>query len=1231
MFSRQQCHFITLTQMTWSRSPQQIVFIAERLRYFLPIVYISPHASVAGHLALSKLSQASSALGSMMLLRNFLCTISSSCNKHRGVVEPCRSPGFIHPPFFAMEIYMRNIAFNVDQHHLKADIAYILHGSNYSHSSNLPLNFEIYIFPQKRKGPYRTGALTLPSEDIGNQFLRDYGGTKPRSTPADVLDRIRRLPYADPTALRAQEEQAAELQIRSVSVTKIQFGWECRDGVFSVECERECSSAQLLFDDDRREFRVKIFSLSETRLIAIRVAQISSTSACIDGPSNTAVIFLSLNNPPNFESESSLANVTSIIAELFNVKTSPPPRQRWSAFDEGHEHVAQFTSTAIRLVCGSGPTDLETFRWFGRVAHMKVGDYCYPVEYRGLFSATVREQYDAWVKQLEWCVAFQVEALTRNWLVDLKEALSLRTQIERMVRDKGPEYTANLLRNFSSRAKVLYWYGDGQQASTDCIPQLFSLTEREFTSQSLPPIRERSAETFDCLHVVVTPVTITVDGPFPERLNRVMRTYKNNQDSFLRVSFADENRLQFRFDREVDGRDFINRRVKALLLHGLTIAGRHFQFLAYSQSALKEHAVWFVKPFDVADTRGGRRTIDAHTIIVDLGSFRDLAFDQKLIFCPARYGARISQSFTATDASISIEAEEIFHLEDIEDATGTYCFTDGVGTISTQLAKEIWKELSGKRRRGRRDRSYPRAFQIRFMGSKGMLSVDHTLTGRVVCLRPSMIKFDAPHSRIIEIARAFDKPGKYYLNRPLIMLLEGLGVPYEVFQTLQANAVREAQDSVESLERAARLLETYGLGASFRLTSAMLGLHKLGVGPLHDDSFWEQMMDFAVNHVLRELKHHARIPVPDSWTLAIGRPPPDSPFAQESLRNTVVFSIKGERPLPSYLGGGDLDGDVYNVTTIPALRPTRTYDGANYEPAEKKLVNHESTMDDVAEFVAEYISNTRYNCHYMAYHSRSKASQRCGGLPEDRPARSTAENTKAEIQDQARLECARNAQQRDGRFLQERARHWSFVQRNRPPRSENCGKSGEGQRRNLEDGREFIEDVLHEFYSDGPRQDDEVLLAVQHRVSEFISTDDYDDDTITGIWELYQSYVSRLRAICADHTLSHSRSAMLTEEEAVIGTIVAKCSQPRKRKDLMSRMREQTANLVKGVRTQIEGDEEQTSEYALRRAWIAFRLGSFEREYFGARSFTWIALAGVFDAIKEIEEEERTITRGGRR
>lgn len=111
--------------------------------------------------------------------------------------------------------------------------------------------------------------------------------------------------------------------------------------------------------------------------------------------------------------------------------------------------------------------------------------------------------------------------------------------------------------------------------------------------------------------------------------------------------------------------------------------------------------------------------VDAPTIIKSLGSFDTLQWDPQLIYCPARYAARLSQAFTATDASVTVEVEEIINLPDIN--AGQYCHTDGVGTISKEMAQDIWAELRKTRRRARRAKVHPSSFQVRFMGSKGML------------------------------------------------------------------------------------------------------------------------------------------------------------------------------------------------------------------------------------------------------------------------------------------------------------------------------------------------------------------------------------------------------------------------------------------------------------------------------------------------------------------------------
>jgi RNA-dependent RNA polymerase len=49
---------------------------------------------------------------------------------------------------------------------------------------------------------------------------------------------------------------------------------------------------------------------------------------------------------------------------------------------------------------------------------------------------------------------------------------------------------------------------------------------------------------------------------------------------------------------------------------------------------------------------------------------------------------------------------------------------------------------------------------------------------------------------------------------------------------------------------------------------------------------------------------------------------------------------------------------------------------------------------------------------------------------------------------------------------------------------------------------------------------------------------------------------------------------MLTEEEAAVGTIVARTSQPRYRRDVISKLRDQTNLQVKGVRNELISEED---------------------------------------------------------
>lgn len=266
--------------------------------------------------------------------------------------------------------------------------------------------------------------------------------------------------------------------------------------------------------------------------------------------------------------------------------------------------------------------------------------------------------------------------------------------------------------------------------------------------------------------------------------------------------------------------------------------------------------------FGIGDLDG--QQVTGATIRTRLGDFA------KVARCPARYGARLSQAFSATDPSVTVRAEDIRRVDE-KRALDNSLFTDGVGTITPDTAMLIWEAYTMSRsRRSRRAMRPPSAFQVRLGGCKGVFSVDYTRSGDQVYIRDSMEKFDAPDSLDIEIAKPFDRPTPGFLNRPLIMLLETLGLEKGTFLELQRNAVKVTKDAVESLGTASELLEAHGLGTSFSLKSVFGNMARMGADLGTQDDMWpflEHVLSFCTNHVLRDLKYRARIPIPNGCML----------------------------------------------------------------------------------------------------------------------------------------------------------------------------------------------------------------------------------------------------------------------------------------------------------------------------------------------------------------------------
>ncbi|KAG6872879.1 hypothetical protein C0995_005737 [Termitomyces sp. Mi166 len=1171
-----------------------------------------------------------------------------------------------------MEVFMRNISPNVTQNYLTNELSKILHGPRYSPSYPTPINFHVFLFKDKKGQRQHSGCgtLTLPSQQIGHKFLDEYGDgsattssftvggrrvnftTSRRMVRPEILESITRRPYVDPAAFEERERRERVFREERVSIRTLQFGWECRDSVFSVEWEHSPESCHLFFNDERRELRIEIPRARDTTLaIAIRFSNLRTKSAHTTH-FGEPVILLTLETPPAFESD-----------PLEEGK----PRIRLTSLPLlDHERLLPYVSLALRFVCESS-SNLRTFLELCKEAkiHHINNTECL-IERRGLFAPHVARQLGCWLQSLDWCIAFQVESLLRSLSVDMTEMLSLIPFIEDLKKAKGKRHAAAVLAHFGQEA-LKSWYGPDEESKTilECFLQVQKDIEthpQSFTLQFTDP------NLFEAYHVEVTPTTIRLTGPHSEKSNRIIRRYHPNyHESFLRVSFVDEGRLHYRFDRDIDGQNFIKTRVGPILSQGLRIAGRNFDFLAYSQSALKEHAVWFVKPFRDSD----HGDVDARKIIESIGSFDNLSFDKTLMFCPARYGARISQAFTATDVSVTIHPEEVLRVEDINTDTGKYCFTDGVGTISRELAIEVSKKLRSNHRLGRDRKDYARALQVRFQGSKGMLSVDYTLGGRAICLRPSMIKFEDT-SLEIEIARTFDKPGSYFLNRPLIMLLENLGVKYEVFEYFQNQAVLEAEQSTESLERAARLLENYGLGSSFRLPSVMLSLAKLNVADELDNQFYRQIMEYAIHHVLRLLKNHARIPIPNAWTLVgvadvhkflqegqifacvkpiegsiiylegpviISRSPTIHP-GDVQIVHAIGEPPKGSRPMPSCLGGGDLDGDVYNLiplNEVPEFGGLKTYNPAMYAPAERKLLNRRSTMADVAGFVMDYINSdvvgiiainwliiadqsekgifdekcmTLSNLHSDAVdYPKSGNPVAIDRIPKllfnEKPDWNAPETVSINLH--------------SGRYYQSQRAIGRLFRAIALPANLNPGRRLRRQRPN----RRMMDQLSNAMDSNLSLAEDnnELVHVVQRRIDRFIDTSQqFPAETIEQLKGLFQRYVFGLTSICNTYTLSYRP---LTEEEAVIGTIVQKTSQARLRQDMTAKLREHTDILVRGIREELAGGDEENPEAYLQRAWLSWKLSIPERSSFGGESFGWIGLGAVFDAIKEIEDRDR--------
>ncbi|CAE6506582.1 unnamed protein product [Rhizoctonia solani] len=1208
-----------------------------------------------------------------------------------------------------MECFLRNIAFNARKEDVQLVLSNALHGGNFAQFGAEPINFDFQIHRNKRGGGFShggTGTLTLPQEDIGEEFIRRYTSDaqlnvngreiyvsrSKKPLRQDIVERLRRTKYRDPQseAEKRLAERAQHLSIK-LPLSKIEQGWIKRnsDSAFSSEhsisLDSEIKELSLEFDDTNRNIILTLTTdpilVQDVDSYHIKFRYADIEDIILDNHADTNQILFRLRTPVSYEAKDSMFAELSRIDFFSDTPIERrPPRHRLPCLPS-HEHaeLAKYISSNI-LVHLSKPVakDFERLAelarvarpWKKRIQHSETN----------IFGLDSLSGLTRWIQKHKWEVAFQLQKILSNGLLNPEEYVSVIPAIDNLVATSRTEHVITVLLDFISRLEILSRSKergeDAEEATVhECLQNALQKSSRPTLTSRLRTARKKGIDgDFPCLHVTITPTRIALDGPSPEQLNRVLRMYPDHWNHFLRVRFADEELSSFRADPEVDVPRFVKSRVGKILKEGLTIAGRHFEYLAYSSSALKGHTVWFVRPFDHPER--GRQ--DARSIIETLGDFsRDIQY-------PARMGARIAQAFSSTDLSISVSVEEIMTISDIE--RNSSCFTDGVGTISPEVARMIWRSLTKLRKR----RSYflPAAYQVRLGGYKGMLAIDHSLEGSAICVRKSMDKFDSP-SLDVEVARAFDRPGRCFLNRPLIMSLETANkVQTDIFLTLQAQAVKDTQDSMRQFHSAAELLEVHGLGASFKLPSLFTRLQHIGIELEYCNTLGiKTIIKDAETDILRELKHRARIPVPDSWKLvgiadefnfleegtvyaclrdknqppiylegpylitrsptihpgdvqvvrAIGRPPKGSPFDIEPLVNTVVFPCRGERSLASCLGGGDLDGDLYdliNLTAWPQLAPRELVDPAAYPPAPKKCIEgRPCTMDDVKDFICDFITSDMVGI--ISTQHLKLADFRAEGVSDPDCLKLAELHSKAVDFPKSGTPVAPSELPRSGRmprpdwdagelgFRSARDEVYpskrALGQLYRAIRLSEEKLSHQGTHPNTRFGTD-LDSEIHAHPLPRGRYD-HISNYLRGSLARYIHVDDVPHHYFVESVSLLEEYVGELTRICSTYALT-SRS-IISEEEVVAGTILELTSQRRRRRDMISEMRTASSALVANVRDVLRGMETGESDHEdwMLRSWAAYQVARASDE-FGRKSFGLLALGNAFEAIESVTQRD---------
>lgn len=495
--------------------------------------------------------------------------------------------------------------------------------------------------------------------------------------------------------------------------------------------------------------------------------------------------------------------------------------------------------------------------------------------------------------------------------------------------------------------------------------------------------------------VLVTPTAMYLTSATPEIANRILRKYRDIQGRFLRVQFTGElleGRINSRADTDRD--DEVYKRVYRVLDKGIQIGDRHFEFLAFGNSQMRENGAYFFAPTE---------NVSCDDIRKAMGSFGHIR-------SVAKYAARMGQCFSTTREVRAVNVPNIQSIPDIENNQG-YCFTDGVGKISRLLADLAANEM------GFGFHIKPSAYQFRMGGCKGVLTVWPDAKKSEVHIRKSQEKFVSQFNGL-EIIRCAQF-ATATLNRQTITILSSLGVKNEAFVGLLDKHLTAHTKAEINSRDAITLLRQHVDENQTTLALASILLHGFKE-PDVQEPFVLSILSLWKVWSLKLVKEKARIPIeksafilgcadetgtlrghskategskvkdvsklpqiflqisdpeePQKSTVVVGvcivgRNPSLHPGdirvveavdvpALRHLRDVVVFPTKGDRDVPSMLSGGDLDGDDFFVIWDRALLPPEwNHPPMEHLPVKPKVLSRGVQTRDLRAFFVKYMKN----------------------------------------------------------------------------------------------------------------------------------------------------------------------------------------------------------------------------------------------------------------------------------